>query len=97
MQRSRELEVAGVARDPARLLVAVEARRRAADDVAWTGRPLVERVLLDERPDLLVPALDLLLRLDQSRHVEIASSIRGYVPQRQRFPAIPCRICSLVG
>ena len=77
MQRARELEVAGVARDPARLLVAVEAHGRPADDVAGTGRPLVERVLLDERPDLLVAALDLLLRLDQSRHVEIASSMRG--------------------
>ena len=77
MQRSRELEVARVARDPAGLLVAVEAHGRPADDVARARRPLVERVLLDERPDLLVAALDLLLRLDQSRHVEIASSMRG--------------------
>jgi hypothetical protein len=36
-----------------------------------------ERVLLDECPDLLVAALDLLLRLDQARHVRIASSMRG--------------------
>ena len=77
MQRARQLEIARVARDTASLLVAVEAHRRAADDIAGTRRPLVEGVLLDERPDLLVAALDLLLGLDQSRHVEIASSMRG--------------------
>ena len=77
MQRAGKLEVARVACDPAGLLVAVEAHGRPADDVAGTGRPLIERVLLDERPDLFVAALDLLLRLDQSCHVEIASSMRG--------------------
>ena len=77
MQRAGELEVAGVARDPARLLVAVEAHGRPADDGAGTGRPLIERVLLDEGPDLLVPAFDLLLGSDQSRHVDSASSMRG--------------------
>ena len=34
---------------------------------------------------------------DQSRHVRIASSIFGYAPQRQMFPAIACLISSRVG
>src|SRR5439155_5316658 len=59
--------------------------------------PLLEWVLLDDEPDVLVPSLDLFLGLDQSCHVRIASSIFGYVPQRQRFPDIACRISSRVG
>ena len=58
-------------------LVAVDARGGTPDDRARPGRPLVEGVLLDERPHLLVAALDLLLGLDQPRQVEIASSMRG--------------------
>ena len=77
MQHPRQLDVRGVARLAAGPLEAVEARRVPADDVAGPGRPLVERVLVDERPDLLVAALDLLLGLDQPCHVEIASSMRG--------------------
>ena len=69
-------------------LEAVDARRVPADDLARPGRPLLERVLVDDEPDLLVAALDLFLGADQSRHVRIASSIFGYAPQRQRFPAI---------
>jgi hypothetical protein len=72
-----QLDVRGVARLPAGLLEAVEALCIAADDVAGPGRPLNERILVDERPDLLVAALDLLLGLDQSRQLEIASSMRG--------------------
>jgi hypothetical protein len=72
-----QLYVRRVARLPPGFLEAVEARRIPADDVAGTGRPLVERILLDERPDLLVAALDLLLGLDQPRQLEIASSMRG--------------------
>jgi hypothetical protein len=71
--------------------------RRSADDLPWPGRPLLERVLLDDEPDLFVAPLDLLLGADQPCHVEIASSIFGYVPQRQRFPAIACRISSELG
>ena len=77
LEHPGELDVAGVAGLAARLLVAVEPRRVPADDRARAGGPLDEHVLLDERPDLLVAALDLLLGLDQPRHVEIASSIRG--------------------
>jgi len=77
VQHPWEADVAGVAGLAARLLVAVEPRSVTTDDVAGPGRPLVERVLLDERPDLLVASLDLLLAPDQPRHVEIASSIRG--------------------
>ena len=71
--------------------------RRPADHLERPGGPLVERVLLDDGPDLLVAALDLLLGPDQSRHVAIASSMFGYAPQRQRLPAMPCRISSRVG
>src|SRR5207302_9079798 len=42
-------------------------------------------------------ALDFLLGLDQPCHALMASSILGYVPQRQRFPAIACRISSFDG
>jgi hypothetical protein len=77
LEHARELDVAGVARLAAGLLVTVEARRVPADDGTGACRPLDERVLLDERPDLLVAPLDLLLRADQPCHVEIASSIRG--------------------
>jgi hypothetical protein len=51
--------------------------RGTADDLARPRRPLVERVLFDDEPDLLVPALDLFLRPDQPRHDRIASSIFG--------------------
>ena len=56
---------------------AVDAGGGPADDVARAGGPLLERVLLDDEPDLLEAALDLLLGADQSRHVRIASSIFG--------------------
>jgi hypothetical protein len=77
VEHPRQLDVRRVARLSAGLLEAVESRRIAADDVAGPGRPLEERVLVDERPDLLVAALDLLLGLDQPCQVEIASSMRG--------------------
>ena len=77
LEHSGELDVAGVAGLPARLLVAVEARGVPAHDRTRPGGPLDECILLDERPDLLVAALDLLLGLDQPCHVLIASSMRG--------------------
>jgi hypothetical protein len=77
VEHPRELHVAGVAGLAARLLVAVEPRGVTTHHLTRARRPLRERVLLDERPDLLVATLDLLLGLDQPRHVEIASSIRG--------------------
>src|SRR4029077_17850194 len=61
------------------------------------GGPLLERILLDDDPHLLEASLDLFLGADQSCHERIASSILGYVPQRQMFPAIACRISSRVG
>ena len=70
---------------------------RTPDDLARPGRPLLERVFLDDEPDFLEAALDLFLGTDQPCHVEIASSIFGYVPQRHRFPAIACRISSELG
>jgi hypothetical protein len=77
VEHPRQLDVGRVARLAARLGEAVEARRIAADDVTGAGRPLDERVLVDQRPDVLVPALDLLFGLDQPRQLEIASSMRG--------------------
>src|SRR5262249_57029824 len=70
---------------------------RSPDDLPRPRRPLLERVLLDDEPDLLEAALDFLLRADQPCQVEIASSIFGYVPQRQRLPAIACRMSSELG
>ena len=97
VQHPRQLQVCGVDGFAAGALEAVDARRRPAHDLERPGRPLLERVLFDDEPDLLVPAFDLLLGADQSCHVRIASSIFGYVPQRQRFPAMPCRISSVLG
>ena len=62
---------------PARALEPVDPRRRTADHLERTRGPLLERVLLDDDPDLLASALDLLLGADQPRHVRIASSIFG--------------------
>jgi hypothetical protein len=88
VEHARQTDVRRVAGLAARALVAVDLRRRLPDDVADPGRPLVERVLVDDDPRLGVAALDLLLGADQPRQVSIASSMRGYVPQRQRLPAI---------
>src|SRR4029077_12299147 len=81
----------------AHALRAVLARCGPADHRERPFRPLLERILLDDDPDLLEPALDLLLGADQPCQLRIASSILGYVPQRQMFPAIACRISSRVG
>ena len=88
MEHPREADVGGEARLAARAGEPVVARRRAPDRLAGPRRPLLEWVLVDDDPDLLDLAFDLFLRANQSRHVRIASSIFGYVPQRQMFPAI---------
>ena len=88
MQHPAQPQVGGVDRLAAGALEPVDPGRRTADDLARSFGPLLERVLVDDEPDLLVPALDLFLGADQSRHVRIASSIFGYAPQRQRLPAI---------
>ena len=77
VQHPRQLDVGGVAGLAARALEAVPARRRPADNVAWAGGPLLQRVLVDDDPLLGVAALDLLLGLDQPCHDAIASSILG--------------------
>jgi hypothetical protein len=97
VQHARELDVGRVRRLSARALRAVDPWDTAADVRERPGRPLVERVLVDDDPLLGVAALDFLFGPDQPCHDVIASSIFGYVPQRQRFPAIACRISSLVG
>jgi hypothetical protein len=88
VQHPVEPHVGRVGGEPAGPLQAVLLRCLVADDLERPGRPLVEDVLLDDHPGLLVAALDLLLGLDQSRHVRTASSILGYAPQRQMFPAM---------
>jgi hypothetical protein len=88
VQHAVEADVGRVRCEPTGALQAVFPRRVVADDLEWSGRPLVEHVLLDDHPGFLVAALDLLLCLDQSRHVRTASSILGYAPQRQMFPAM---------
>jgi hypothetical protein len=88
LEHAGQAEIGGVAGLAAHALGSVLACRRTADDRLRPGRPLLERVLFDDEPHLLEPALDLLLGADQSRHVRIASSIFGYVPQRQRLPAM---------
>ena len=97
MKHSGEAQVGGVRRLAARPGAAVDARCGPADDRLRTIGPLVERVLLDQDPLLGEGSLDLLLGLDQPRQERIASSIFGYVPQRQRFPAIRWRISSRAG
>ncbi len=97
MEHPRQLEVGRVARLAAHALVAVLARRGPPDHLERPLGPLLERILLDDDPDLLEASLDLFLGADQSCHERIASSILGYVPQRQMFPAIACRISSRVG
>ncbi|HUQ21926.1 MAG TPA: hypothetical protein VM049_02835 [Gaiellaceae bacterium] len=77
MEHPGQLDVRCVAGLAPSLRKAVQARRVASDHITRARRPLVERVLVDERPDLLVPAFDLLLGLDQPRQVAIASSMRG--------------------
>ena len=77
MEHAGQRDVGGEKRLSSRAGESVDASRRAADDLAGPGRPLLERVLLDDEEDLLEPALDLLLGADQSRHVRIASSIFG--------------------
>ena len=77
--------------------VTVDPCRRASDHLHGALGPAVERILLDDDPLLRVLAFDLLLGADQSRHVEIASSIFGYAPQRQRLPDMAWRISSRLG
>src|SRR5205823_2815695 len=60
-------------------------------------RPLVEGVLVDDDPDFLVASFDFLFGADQSCQVLMASSIFGYVPQRQRLPDMAWRISSVDG
>ena len=77
MQHPGQLDVGGEGRLAAHALGPVDARRRPADHLERPGGPLLERVLLDDEPDLLAAPLDLLLRADQPCHVRIASSIFG--------------------
>ena len=77
VQHARQLEIGGVRRLATGFFHAVDTWDRLAHRREWPGRPLIERVLLDDDPDVLVAALDFLLGADQSRQVLIASSILG--------------------
>ncbi len=77
LEHPGKADVGGVARPAAHPLRPGLARRGPADDRQRPRRPLLERILLDDDPDLLEPPFDLLLGPDQSCHVRIASSILG--------------------
>ena len=79
-------EVGRVDRLAGRALEPVLPRRRPADDVERAVRPLVERIFLDDEPDLLEASFDFLLGADQSRHVRMASSIFGVRPATAEVP-----------
>jgi hypothetical protein len=68
VQHPGQLDVRRVASLATGTLGTGDARSGTADDFPGPGRPLVERVLLDHEPHVLVAALDLLLGLDQPRH-----------------------------
>ncbi|HYX88240.1 MAG TPA: molybdopterin cofactor-binding domain-containing protein, partial [Gaiellaceae bacterium] len=92
VQHPRQREIGRVRGLSARALVAVDPRCRPPGHLSRPSRPRVDRrVLVDDHPLLGIPALDLLLGANQPRHASTASSIRGYAPQRQRFPAIAWR------
>src|SRR5262249_8954442 len=97
VQHPGQTDVGGEARRAAHTLGRIESGRLAADGALRAGRPLRQRILLDDEPYLLEAALDLLLGADQPGQCRIASSIRGYVPQRQMLPAMRCRISSTLG
>ena len=97
VQHPRKLQVGREQRLTARPRQSVDARHPLAHRRERSCGPPVERVLVDDDPDFLVAAFDFLLGADQSCQVLIASSIFGYVPQRQRFPDIACWISSLDG
>src|SRR5438876_4414176 len=97
VQHPREGEIRRVARLAANPLLRVDALRALSHGRPRAAGPLLERVFLDDEPDLLEASFDLFLGADQSCHVSSASSILGYVPQRQRFPDIACRILSRDG
>ena len=97
MCRSREAGRRPVLDLAAGACMTVDPRRGASDHLHGALGPAVERILLDHDPLLRVLAFDLFLCADQSRHVEIASSIFGYAPQRQRLPDMAWRISSRLG
>ena len=68
VEHSRELEVGGVARLAADALGSIDAHGFLSHDGPRAGWPLLERIFLDDEPDVLVPAFDLFLGLDQPCH-----------------------------
>jgi hypothetical protein len=77
VQHPGKLQVRGVFDLAACTVEPVDARCVPADGRERAGRPLVERILVDDDPDLLVAAFDFLLGADQSCQVVMASSIFG--------------------
>ena len=88
VEHPAQTEIGGERGLAAGALEAVDAHGGSTDDLPRAFGPLLERVLVDDEPHLLVAAFDFFLGADQSRHVRMASSIFGYAPQRQRLPAI---------
>jgi hypothetical protein len=77
MEHPGQPDVGRVARLASRTERAGDSRGGSPHDLARARRPLLERVFLDDEPDLFVAAFDLLLGSDQPCHVAIASSIFG--------------------
>src|SRR5262249_681275 len=77
VQHSGQLDVGCVQSLAPRTVEAVDARDFTADYGQRTDRPLVERVLVDDDPDVFVAAFDFLLGADHACQVLIACSSLG--------------------
>ena len=77
VEHAGQLDVGRVQSLASCALETVDARYLSSDGRQRPFRPLLERVLLDDDPDVLVAAFDFLLGADQSCHVPMASSILG--------------------
>ena len=77
MQHRGQLQVGRVRRLAADAHQAVDAGHLLSHGLQRPLGPLVERILVDHDPDVLVASFDFLLGADQSCHVLMASSIFG--------------------
>ena len=77
VQHPGQLQVGRVEDLPPDPVGSIDARHLPPDDRQGSLRPRVDRVLVDDDPDVLVAAFDFLLGLDQPCQVAIASSIFG--------------------
>src|SRR5439155_6020529 len=97
VQHSRQLQIGREQRLTAGPRQPIDPGHSSSHRRERSRRPPIERVLVDDDPDFLVASFDFLFGADQSCQVLMASSIFGYVPQRQRFPDMAWRISSVDG